>query len=52
MWNKFHYPTHKGTKYHYKISTFAEKFCKIEKRSYLCAWKDGRVVECGGLENR
>ena len=27
-------------------------FGKIENPCYFCPWKDGRVVDCGGLENR
>ena len=35
---------------------FFKKLCKIfgqlKKVFYFCAWRDGRVVDCGGLENR
>ena len=35
---------------------FLKKLCKIfgqlKKVFYFCAWRDGRVVDCGGLENR
>ena len=30
----------------------AENFGKLKNRLYICDWKDGRVVDCGGLENR
>ncbi len=35
-------------------SYFSTKsFLLIQKKFYFCrAWRDGRVVECGGLENR
>ena len=29
-----------------------ERFGRIENPLYFCIWRDGRVVDCGGLENR
>ena len=30
----------------------SKKICRYKKSAYFCAWRDGRVVDCGGLENR
>ena len=34
------------------IKKIAKIFGGLKKVSYFCAWRDGRVVDCGGLENR
>jgi hypothetical protein len=34
------------------LKKFVKKFGRYKKVFYFCAWRDGRVVECGGLENR
>ena len=31
---------------------FAKIFGQSKKVFYFCTWRDGRVVDCGGLENR
>ena len=39
-----------------KLKNFIKKIAKIfgqlKKVNYFCRWRDGRVVDCGGLENR
>ena len=30
----------------------AKIFGQSKKVFYFCTWRDGRVVDCGGLENR
>ena len=51
----------KGTQKKRHLQTNIKKNAKtdllfgyIKKKPYLCSrfWKDGRVVDCGGLENR
>ena len=43
-------------KYYFENQLYAKKMIKKfggnKKSLYLCTRKDGRVVECGGLENR
>jgi hypothetical protein len=34
------------------IKKIAKIFGGLKKVPYFCRWRDGRVVECGGLENR
>ena len=34
------------------LKKFVKIFGRYKKVFYFCAWRDGRVVECGGLENR
>ena len=34
------------------IKIFAKIFGQSKKVFYFCSWRDGRVVDCGGLENR
>ena len=49
---------YKGTKerkksnFQKKLKKFCKKFGSYKKRDYFCPWRDGRVVDCGGLENR
>ena len=34
------------------VKKSVKKFCRLKKTPYFCRWRDGRVVDCGGLENR
>ena len=34
------------------IKKIVKIFGKLKKLPYFCRWRDGRVVDCGGLENR
>ena len=34
------------------IKKIAKIFGRLKKVSYFCTRRDGRVVDCGGLENR